>query len=155
MPQTLPQTKPQPPQPAAARIEQPDRRSLVGLHALSIRQPWAELILRGRKAIEFRSRPTNIRGRVLIYASLGRGDWLDDHLAEIGHGFAPGEIAELPRGLIVGSVVIDDCRPLRGAIEFAWRLSSPVRFRRPIAVPTGRQPTPIFWFPFPIPRPRK
>ena len=151
MPQTMPRRR----KPRPAKIEQPGRRSLVGLHALSIRQPWAELILRGRKVNEFRSRPTNIRGRVLLYASLNRGDWLDEHLAEIGHGFAAGEIDGLPRGVLVGSVVIDDCAPLRGAIEFAWRLSSPIRFRRPIAVPAGRQPTPVFWFPFPPPRPSK
>ncbi len=37
--------------------------------ALSIRQPYAELILREIKIIEYRSRPTNIRERVYIYAS--------------------------------------------------------------------------------------
>ncbi|PYQ88659.1 MAG: hypothetical protein DMG02_17325 [Acidobacteria bacterium] len=31
--------------------------------AISIRQPYVELILRGKKTREFRSRPTNIRER--------------------------------------------------------------------------------------------
>jgi len=40
------------------------------MRALSIRQPYAELILRGIKPIEFRSRLTNIIGeRFYIYAS--------------------------------------------------------------------------------------
>jgi predicted transcriptional regulator len=40
------------------------------MRALSIRQPYAELILRGIKPIEFRSRPTKIIGeRFYIYAS--------------------------------------------------------------------------------------
>jgi predicted transcriptional regulator len=40
------------------------------MRALSIRQPYAELILRGVKPIEFRSRPTKIIGeRFYIYAS--------------------------------------------------------------------------------------
>jgi predicted transcriptional regulator len=40
------------------------------MRALSIRQPYAELILRGLKPIEFRSRPTKIIGeRFYIYAS--------------------------------------------------------------------------------------
>jgi hypothetical protein len=40
------------------------------MRALSIRQPFAELILRGMKTIEYRSRPTRIIGeRFLIYAS--------------------------------------------------------------------------------------
>ncbi len=39
------------------------------MRALSIRQPYAELILRGIKTIEFRSRPTKIIGeRFYIYA---------------------------------------------------------------------------------------
>src|ERR1700722_8824964 len=42
----------------------------AAMRALSIRQPYAELILRGIKPIEFRSRPTKIIGeRFYIYAS--------------------------------------------------------------------------------------
>jgi predicted transcriptional regulator len=40
------------------------------MRALSIRQPFAELILRGIKTIEYRTRPTRIIGeRFYIYAS--------------------------------------------------------------------------------------
>jgi ASCH domain len=40
--------------------------------ALSIRQPFAELILRGIKTVEYRSRPTRvIARRFFIYASKG------------------------------------------------------------------------------------
>ncbi len=40
------------------------------MRALSIRQPYAELILRGLKTIEYRSRPTRIIGeRFYIYAA--------------------------------------------------------------------------------------
>lgn len=42
------------------------------MRALSIRQPFAELILAGRKTVEYRSRPTRIIGeRFLIYAGKG------------------------------------------------------------------------------------
>ena len=37
--------------------------------ALSVRQPYAELILRGAKKIEYRSRPTKTSGRVYVYAA--------------------------------------------------------------------------------------
>lgn len=38
--------------------------------ALSIRQPYAELILRGVKTVEYRSRPTRVIGRrFAIYAA--------------------------------------------------------------------------------------
>ncbi len=42
------------------------------MRALSIRQPWAELILLGHKTIEVRSQRTNIRERVHIYAGRNR-----------------------------------------------------------------------------------
>lgn len=37
--------------------------------ALSLRQPWADLVVNGIKDIENRSRPTRFRGRLLIHAS--------------------------------------------------------------------------------------
>lgn len=40
--------------------------------ALSLRQPWAELIMRGEKKIEYRSFRTHLRERVYIYAGEGR-----------------------------------------------------------------------------------
>jgi len=43
------------------------------MRALSIRQPYAELILRGIKTVEYRSRPTRIAGeRFYIFASKAR-----------------------------------------------------------------------------------
>ena len=38
------------------------------VRVLSVRQPWAELILSGRKDIEIRTWKTNYRGRVFIHA---------------------------------------------------------------------------------------
>ena len=55
--------------------------------ALSIRQPYAEQILRGTKEIEYRSVKTNIRERIYIYASLSMGDSYDieDGAEALGH----------------------------------------------------------------------
>lgn len=39
------------------------------IRALSVRQPWAELIMLGDKEIEYRNYPTDVRGIVYIYAS--------------------------------------------------------------------------------------
>ncbi len=38
--------------------------------ALSIRQPYAELIMLGEKDTEYRGRATKVRGQIAIYASL-------------------------------------------------------------------------------------
>src|SRR5262249_46912148 len=96
--------------------------------ALSIRQPYAELILRGIKTVEYRSRSTRIVGeRFYIYASKGTGNrgqgtgktiWSRDlgvpdeklpawmiELAEQVGMIEPGAL--LPTGVIVGSAVIE------------------------------------------------
>ena len=54
------------------------------MRALSIRQPYAEAIMRGTKTSEFRSGPTSIRGRGLIYDALGQcfGIRLSDAMRE-------------------------------------------------------------------------
>lgn len=43
-------------------------KSQEGQRALSIRQPWAWLIVQGYKDIENRVWPTKVRGRILIHA---------------------------------------------------------------------------------------
>jgi predicted transcriptional regulator len=39
------------------------------VRALSVRQPYAELIMRGEKSVEYRSRPTKIRELLYVYAA--------------------------------------------------------------------------------------
>lgn len=105
--------------------------------ALSIRQPYVEEILRGVKRIEYRSRATHIRGRVLIYASLQPGN-----LA----GFAKLKLepGDLPTGVVVGSVEVTDCTGTPG--EYQWHLAKPLRMARAKA-PRNR-PQPGWFYPF-------
>jgi len=110
------------------------------LKALSIRQPWAELIVRGEKTVEYRSHPTKRRGRVYIYASLGSAD-LDD--AEITR-LLGSPLVHVPRGMIVGTVEIVDCVGSDG--EYEWRLANPVRLDPPLA--PREQPQPVWFHPF-------
>lgn len=44
------------------------------MRALSIRQPWAELIARGKKKIEYRTWKVDFRGDLLVVASATRND---------------------------------------------------------------------------------
>ncbi|MBD8671563.1 ASCH domain-containing protein [Pseudomonas lurida] len=81
------------------------------MKALSIRQPWAWLILNGGKDVENRSRNTKLRGRFLIHASQGMtraeynaASWI---AGPLGITLPPFE--ELDRGGIVGSVELVDC----------------------------------------------
>lgn len=105
--------------------------------ALSVRQPWAELIISGRQTIETRSQPTKIRGRVYVYASLGRYP----RAAEMEWAQQYGlDIDRLPRGVLVGTVEIFDC------YGEEWRLRAPRRLRRPIT--PDRRPNPVWSRPF-------
>lgn len=85
--------------------------------ALSIRQPWAWLILNAGKDIENRDWPTKVRGRVLVHAakSMTWDEW--GHAWDFAHGSGAGPKAldrgltfhTIERGGIVGSVEIVDC----------------------------------------------
>jgi hypothetical protein len=108
--------------------------------ALSVRQPYVELILRGKKRQEYRSRPTNIRGRVYLYAGLKPGDY-----AWAAKKYRVRCSSDsLPVGRIVGSVELVGCKT-RGDGEYAWLLPKPRRYRTPLT--PRNQPQPSFWKP--------
>lgn len=82
--------------------------------ALSIRQPWAWLIVYGFKDIENRDWRTPFRGRVLIHASKSGTQAEHDRIvSELARaGLLPGgmpSFEQLPRGGIVGEARIVDC----------------------------------------------
>ncbi|HDZ60325.1 MAG TPA: ASCH domain-containing protein [Candidatus Pacearchaeota archaeon] len=68
------------------------------MKALSLKQPWAELILQGRKKIELRKWNTHFRGKFLIHASKN-----PDESAMKKFGFD-----NLPYGFIVGEAELTD-----------------------------------------------
>lgn len=76
------------------------------LVALSIKQPWAALIVHGRKTIEVRRWPTPRRGRILIHAS-SVPDQRDEAWKHIDGTLSA--TAQL-RGGIIGSVELTGCK---------------------------------------------
>lgn len=87
----------------------------ITLETLSIKQPWATLVVLGVKTIEIRRWNTPIRGRILIHT--GR---IADDRAE---GWARickknAELASL-RGGIIGEVELADCIKYRGSRHFS------------------------------------
>lgn len=82
------------------------------MRALSIRQPWAWLIVNGHKDIENRDWATQFRGPVLIHASKTASkkyvrEVSDQVLQQFG--IQVPELDALPRGGVVGQAVITDC----------------------------------------------
>ena len=129
------------------------------MRALSIRHPYAELILRGEKTIEYRSRPTKLIGeRFYIYAAK---KWAGVH---VRHSRAPqngnpecpasiprsldsrlrGNDGEWPTGVIVGTAEITRCVKDNGHYE--WHLSNVKRIANPR--PPTRRPQPVWFNPF-------
>lgn len=109
------------------------------MRAISIRQPYVEQIFRGIKKYEYRSRPTKIRGKVYIYASLKPAEtsgWKQLRL----------EPGQLPTGVIVGTVEIVDCKYFPKEDCYGYLLRNPKRLRKTL-VPQ-RQPQPCWFFPF-------
>ncbi len=83
------------------------------MKAISIRQPWAWLIIHGGKDIENRDWSTAVRGPVLVHASKGM---TRSEYQEAADNYDPGDIGpDLPpfealeRGGIVGQVEIVGC----------------------------------------------
>jgi hypothetical protein len=85
------------------------------MKALSIRQPWAWLIIHGGKDVENRSWNTKHRGRFLVHASQGMTS--EEYCDGLEFAMKAGDITllrnfptaqEMQRGGIVGSVELVD-----------------------------------------------
>jgi ASCH domain len=87
----------------------------VSLYALSIRQPWAGLIVAGRKRIEVRTWPANWRGPLLVHAAKTR-----DERPNAERHVTP-DLAALCAlaGGVIGRVELIECREYRTREAFA------------------------------------
>ena len=72
------------------------------MKVLTIKQPWATLIIKGDKRFEFRSWKTKYRGELLIHAGKG----IDKEAVKRLEKYLP---KELPIGKILGKVTLVDC----------------------------------------------
>ncbi|SFF15205.1 ASCH domain-containing protein [Paracidovorax wautersii] len=113
--------------------------------ALSIRQPWAWLIVNDYKDIENRDWPTNFRGQLLVHAGVTMSRrYYDSTVGELDlSGLLPADMPayeDLQRGGFVGWTRVVDCvtsHPSRWKIEnpsgdpvygFVLRESRPMPF---------------------------
>lgn len=133
---------------------------------LSVQQPWATLIIRGHKDVENRTWKTPYRGRIAIHASskfdYSFFDFEDDPDEPLGvycqavrdyFGILPGK-KKITRNTdkqcaILGTVKLDDCivadetspevdSPWCFYCGYAWMLSKPEEFKKPIAGVNGK-----------------
>lgn len=102
------------------------------MRVLAVRQPWASLIIEGLKTIEVRSKLTEIRERIAIYASTGKyteeqeehiiGNfyWLRENkcITPSQCSFASRALFHKPRGKIIGTVEIVASATIKNKITY-------------------------------------
>lgn len=121
------------------------------MKALSLTQPWAELVVLGEKQWETRSWRTSHRGRIAIHAAKKVPVWALE-LAQSNRYFVDAiqnyPPIKLPRGVIVGTVEVIDMKPTEDirvhlttkehtfgdyhSERWAWQLANPVELAEPI-----------------------
>ncbi len=79
------------------------------MNALALRQPWAELLVSGRKTIEVRSKNTTYRGWFCVYASHSGTQ------QEVLYHFG---FERLPTGVIIGKAFLKDVKRYQTDAEF-------------------------------------
>jgi len=112
------------------------------MKVLSVRQPFADLVVTGYKDIENRSRQTSHRGPLLIHASrrIDR-EMLTELVATLradGHNDAADFFSEPATGAIVGQVTVIDCVTRSDSDWFTgpygYVLADPLLFEHPVEV---------------------
>jgi len=137
----------------------PKRKSTTEpiIYALSLKQPWAALVVHGRKTIEVRRWPTDRRGRILIHAAR-----IADDRPEAWKWVLSDVRATAQRtGGIIGTAELFDCvayqsrdafaadqwKHLNDAAWFDGRQMYGFRFRRAQLLPFRRYPGWMRFFP--------
>ncbi len=115
------------------------------MKVLTIREPWASLIINGYKKYEFRSWKTNYRGKILIHAGLNiEKDMLDrfkDYKLDLSKGCIIGE-AWLVDCILVDEKFNNDLRKIDSIVygksnhveTYAWKLENVIKYNKPIYV---------------------
>lgn len=115
------------------------------MKVLSVKQPWAALLVNGIKDIENRTRRTTFRGRILIHASSAKmsgsiADYLNQRqtMAMMDSQVDVDNLREtLKTGYIIGSIEIYDCVKGDDSVwaennVWNWKVRNPVLFNKPI-----------------------
>ena len=133
------------------------------MKAITVWQPWAQLLAEGKKHDETRSWRTNYRGEILIHAAKSdhSGILLHIPMNELKYFQEAGvtsRIDKLPTGAIIGKAILTDCKLIDQAYHdfikelcpaefaygdftvgrYAWRMEKPKLFKNPIPV-SGKQ----------------
>ena len=113
------------------------------MKVLSIKNPWATLIINGYKKYEFRTWKTKYRGKILIHASLGIEknilNKFKDYNLEYYNGYIIGE-AILTDCILVTKEFYDELLTIDSTVyelsdhkmKYAWKLENIIKYDKPI-----------------------
>lgn len=98
------------------------------MRALTVRQPWAWLIIEGLKVKEYRKwqpgRRLQVGERFAIHAGM---NWSEEDLDRAQTAYPQAKMpATLDCGCIIGTVLFMGAEPVAGG-QFAWHLAKPLR----------------------------
>ena len=114
------------------------------MKAITIKQPWASLIVKGYKKYEFRSWKTNYRGKILIHAGLSTDKkyitLFKDYNIEYMNGAIIGE-AEIIDCILVNELFNERLNSLNNLVYhhdytglYAWELDNIKVYNEPIYI---------------------
>ena len=111
-------------------MARPNSSAAERFPAISMRQPSADLIVRGAMRCHRRSRPTRFRGWILVHAAQAvRREEVSKHRAALG--LERGDDYEPQRGKLVGMALLEDCVADGDGWSYVW--ARPKRFRIAVA----------------------
>lgn len=113
------------------------------MKALSIKNPWASLIINGYKEYEFRTWKTKYRGKILIHSSLGIEknvlNKFKDYSLDYNNGYIIGE-ATLSDCILMTDEFYHELLNIDSAVyelsthemKYAWKLENIIKYENPI-----------------------
>lgn len=115
------------------------------MKALTIKEPWATLIIDGYKKYEFRSWKTNYRGKILIHAGMSLEKDMLKRFEVYDLKCSKGEIigeAELTDCILVDKEFNDELIKINPVVyaksnhvqKYAWKLENVIKYSNPIPI---------------------
>lgn len=115
------------------------------LKVLTIKEPWATLIIDGYKKYEFRSWKTKYRGKILIHAGMSIEKDMVVRFKSYNLNYSSGEIigeADLVDCILVDEKFNNELKKLNPIVydksnhieTYAWKLENINRYKEPIKI---------------------